>query len=372
MRLSSFMLVLILFSSLALATTVTVDKLSYAVDEMVKISGTCTAPSISVGLQAGIGLNTVWVEQVTAGSDNKFSASFFPPQAGNYALYASCKGENSAAKNFEVGESVEDMPTLCSESWNCTDWSACSNGIQERNCNDANECGTVSSKPATQQSCGGAPSSSGSGSGGGGGGGWACAANWSCAPWEQAYCNASLIKSRVCVDLKGCEKEKSETINCTACDESWICSQWSSCQNGQQTRSCAEEHKCGTAKLKPALARKCEAKAVAAPVAGKTAPPPKTPVSGKELLKEVTSGFWGSYKFYILGLAGFLILAVIAVLLVLYLRKPKRAYNLDELKEWVKQEKQAGTSDADIKTILMQNTGWKEQEIRQALGGFGA
>ncbi len=59
----------------------------------------------------------------------------------------------------------------CSESWSCTDWSACSDGIQTRTCTDLNSCGTANSKPAESQSCSSGGSSGGGGSGGGGGGG---------------------------------------------------------------------------------------------------------------------------------------------------------------------------------------------------------
>ncbi len=373
MRLSSFsfILVLVLFSSLALATTVTVDKLSYVVDEVVKVSGTCNVFGVSVGLQAGIGLNTVWVEQVTAGADNKFSVSFFPPQAGNYALYASCKGENSAVKTFEVGENVEDMPVLCSESWNCTGWSACSNGIQERNCNDVNECGTESSKPEVQQSCGSAPSGSsgsGSGGGGGGGGGGGCSSNWNCTGWS--VCNSSSKQQRTCVDLKKCKQNVTEVQDCTFCAESWVCSQWSECKWNIHERTCTDEHSCGTIKLKPILQKSCEP--VAAPVQEPPAyvSPPQQGIIAK--LKQAvvgeTGSFWGNYKNYIISLSAVLLLAVI-VLTVWFLRKPKKVYNLNELKEWVKEEKKMGTSDVDIKTILIQNTGWKEQEIKQVFSG---
>ena len=37
--------------------------------------------------------------------------------------------------------------------------------------------------------------------------------------------------------------------------------------------------------------------------------------------------------------------------------------NLNELKEWVKKEQDAGESNDDIRKILAQNTGWSEDEL---------
>jgi len=44
----------------------------------------------------------------------------------------------------------------CIPDWQCTDWSACSGGIQTRTCSDANGCGITTGKPEESQSCGSA------------------------------------------------------------------------------------------------------------------------------------------------------------------------------------------------------------------------
>jgi len=41
----------------------------------------------------------------------------------------------------------------CTESWICTDWLDCANGIQKRVCADVNRCNTTVSKPIEQQDC---------------------------------------------------------------------------------------------------------------------------------------------------------------------------------------------------------------------------
>lgn len=41
----------------------------------------------------------------------------------------------------------------CAEQWLCDEWTACETGQQSRTCEDANLCGTETSKPATSQAC---------------------------------------------------------------------------------------------------------------------------------------------------------------------------------------------------------------------------
>ncbi|MEK6845546.1 MAG: hypothetical protein AABY26_02200, partial [Nanoarchaeota archaeon] len=284
-------LVIFVFSTLALA--VTIDKSTYTIGETVTISGSCPAAGVSVGLQAGIGINTVWVDEEVTDSTKQYTAEFIPTKTGSYTLYAACQNSVAESIVFNVGTAV--APT-----------------------------GSSSSSSSS--------SSSGSPGGGGGGGGWTCVANWSCTPWEKAYCNASLIKTRDCTDSNGCEKKKYETKNCTSCDESWVCTQWSACANGQQSWTCTDEHKCGTAKLKPALKRTCDMKAVAVPIAGKNAPPSKKAAVGEESISAgIKSDFWEDYKYYLLGGVAFVVLlfAVLVVMLLLH-RHRHVSYNTDE------------------------------------------
>jgi hypothetical protein len=62
-------------------------------------------------------------------------------------------------------------------------------------------------------------------------------------------------------------------IKAPACVESWACSGWVACINGQQTRLCTDQNRCGTTKLKPALTQSCVAQAAPEP-ASSTVPPP--------------------------------------------------------------------------------------------------
>jgi hypothetical protein len=43
--------------------------------------------------------------------------------------------------------------TTCTESWNCTTWSTCTDGTQTRTCTDDNSCGTEDDKPIVTRSC---------------------------------------------------------------------------------------------------------------------------------------------------------------------------------------------------------------------------
>ena len=46
-------------------------------------------------------------------------------------------------ESFITGFQVE-----CTENWQCTDWSSCSNSLQTRTCSDLNNCRTKTNKPA--------------------------------------------------------------------------------------------------------------------------------------------------------------------------------------------------------------------------------
>lgn len=54
-----------------------------------------------------------------------------------------------------TGPSTSEPSTTqaCTENWICSDWSACSDGIQTRSCQDSNNCGTDVSKPLESQPC---------------------------------------------------------------------------------------------------------------------------------------------------------------------------------------------------------------------------
>ena len=78
--------------------------------------------------------------------------------------------------------------------------------------------------------------------------------------------------------------------------------------------------------------------------------------------------FWKENLFYLITIPLVLIAIIIVIILTFHFLKPKRlAYNLNELKQWVRKERAMGTSDVDIRIILKEHTGWRDEEINQAL-----
>jgi len=87
----------------------------------------------------------------------------------------------------------------CTENWYCSDWAACSNGVQNRTCSERNKCGTAKNRPNLTQPC-------------------------------------------------------------KACGEAWVCSEWSECKDGIQTRYCIDQNECGGNRDKPREIQSCEEK----------------------------------------------------------------------------------------------------------------
>ena len=168
-----------------------------------------------------------------------------------------------------------------------------------------------------------------------------------------------------------------ESRVCEPCTEFWACSAWGSCQQGMQVRECSDEHFCETAESKPVESRECNAQFTPGPEPARVINNPNTgygqqlPASGKGQVAEkstVLGSLWQKYSWYIGGGAALLFLIIVALLVFYFTRSRKQiVYNSDELKQWVIQEKKMGTSDADIRQILAQNTGWKAEEINKIL-----
>ncbi len=191
------------------------------------------------------------------------------------------------------------------------------------------------------------------------GGGSRCISRWSCSGW--GYCNASLEQARTCTDVNRCKRKKVEVQECTECKESWVCGIWSECQNGKNFRSCIDEHKCGTTKLKPWLNKACTAADPGlAPAPRNQFIPPQPEIQQPE-------SFWSKYKTFIIAIPATLILLILIILLIVhFVPKGRMVYNEEELKEWIKKEQAMGTSNENIKHILAQHTGWREQDIHEA------
>ncbi len=189
-----------------------------------------------------------------------------------------------------------------------------------------------------------------------------CVPDWSCSVWS--FCGPGDVQKRSCTDRNNCQAPKDESRPCAPCQESWVCSEWSECQGGLQSRQCYDEHFCESNNYKPFLQKGCEELLLAGPEPDRISfqlPPPFAPAA-----QAAEESFFQKYKIYLLGLLIAVVLAAIILLAIHYFKPKKVAYNINELKEWVRKEKDMGTSDDDIRSILKQNTGWTDDEINVA------
>lgn len=195
--------------------------------------------------------------------------------------------------------------------------------------------------------------------------GLSCTPQWDCSVWS--FCGPDKTQTRSCTDTKNCKPAMTETRSCAACQESWVCSLWGECNTGSQSRVCYDEHFCETAASKPGLQKGCNEADPFPPPAkiSSQLPPPFTGIT-QAPEEGFFSKLWAGYKLYLIAGLVALILAALAIAAVYYFRSPKVAYNINELKQWVRKEKQMGTADEDIRQILKQNTGWTSEEIELA------
>lgn len=317
-QLNKFLLLglLLLLPLAAAETTLGTDKEAYCPGDLVTVAGECS-DNVEVGLQAQSGGTNVWFDQVSAAPT--YTTTFSPPQEGTYLVFAACQGDQSV--NVTIGVSS----------------SACE----------------VEPEPQPDD-----PGSSSSSSGGG-----PCISQWDCTKWS--LCNKSLKQARDCKDTSRCNRKplKSQIEkDCDKCQESWTCSLWSRCINGRQSRTCTDDHDCGTLEVMPLLETSCEKDAPG--ILPSYTPPTQFPPS----IEEPAPSFWEKYMWYIIGGISLLLLIIIIIIIVVYVTHKKHhvIYNFNELRDWIKKERAMGTSDEDIKDILENQTGWSEQEVEKA------
>ena len=70
------------------------------------------------------------------------------------SCYYSCSNDECVPLNtFVALNPYPDCSSICTPNWQCSGWSTCSDGIQDRACADYNFCGVNTQKPVTTQSC---------------------------------------------------------------------------------------------------------------------------------------------------------------------------------------------------------------------------
>lgn len=102
-----------------------------------------------------------------------------------------------------------------------------------------------------------------SGSGGGSGRERTCEPDWQCGNW--GACRPNGTQTRRCIDYNGCDPDdyiRYHTRECyyplpPTCEEEWECSAWGPCIDGNQTRTCTDNNKCGTFLLMPNTTQSC-------------------------------------------------------------------------------------------------------------------
>jgi hypothetical protein len=99
----------------------------------------------------------------------------------------------SGLTNSVVAEFIgQSNSTSCIERWTCLNWTSCTSGTRTRTCSDANNCGTISSRPALSETCTETITPV------------ACKTNWSCSSWPTT-CPSNGIQTRTCVDTNRCK-----------------------------------------------------------------------------------------------------------------------------------------------------------------------
>lgn len=305
------------------ATTVQTDKTTYEPGETVTISGVCASPAVPVGLRALLDGETVWFDQVTTDSSHGFIGFFLPTQKGKYTITAACQSETGSSTEITVADSVAPQ-----------------------------------GQPPADGPSGGGPG----GSNGGGGGG--CTPLWEYSAWSK--CNAALQQTRTAIQVKtkcinAKPKEKDLVRSCEVCEEDWTCSGWSACVSGVQNRDCVDDSQCGTTLLLPKTTQSCE-------VSAGLPPPSKKPFLPD--LGEKIGSFWDDYKLWIIGVPLSIVVLLLLILLFHALFKKKVVYDEQEVTQWARKERTAGTSVEDVKEIIHQYTHWKKEKIEQILRGL--
>ena len=113
-------------------------------------------------------------------------------------IYDSHCGKVANSTIIEYRSFCNSCNTAYSPNWQCTPWSFCFNGYQNRTCTDINNCNNLAGKPTESQSC----------------------------------------SSRSCIPF-------------------WDCSDWSSCSEGTRQRTCTDLYYCGTDFGKPDESEDC-------------------------------------------------------------------------------------------------------------------
>src|SRR3989338_569959 len=74
-----------------------------------QVSGQCDNAGVRVGLQAALGINTVFVSETAADNLKVFAFRFTPPQDGTYTIVVACEGETSQKGEVCIGAQCKEV-----------------------------------------------------------------------------------------------------------------------------------------------------------------------------------------------------------------------------------------------------------------------
>jgi|GEM_PF-3343549 len=161
-------------------------------------------------------------------------------------------------------------------------------------------------------------------------------------------------------------EEKVLSSGSSSCTESWACSEWSNCIEGQQLRVCKDERKCSTVFDKPKELQTCTEEVIVTPPVKQTVSTlPKKPSD----LPKTTPSTQTSSLFWTIIIAIIMVVIVIVILLLLVLKKkrsePLENTIIEQLRPWLEQQRQRGILDEQSKQFLLQQ-GWQEDQLEEA------
>ena len=117
--------------------------------------------------------------------------------------------------------------------------------------------------------------------------------------------------------------------------------------------------------MKPLLQKDCQQAIVSGPQPTQISSrlnPPVVPAAKLSFLDQLKKYGW--------YLGGFILLLLIVLLVIILVRHKREASNIDDLVDWMKKEKEMGTSDDQMLQTLA-STDWTPQEIEMAKGRLG-
>ncbi len=98
----------------------------------------------------------------------------------------------------------QTQPIICTPVWNCSSWTNCSEGNQDRMCSDENNCNLSLSKPSENQNCSIIVNK-------------VCTPNWQCSEFTPEICPEEKYRARECSDKNNCNVNTGKPVEKQDC-----------------------------------------------------------------------------------------------------------------------------------------------------------